>query len=67
MDHLVKRCEEAHASGADFPTVWQTILRGDPAVLGLPVQAMKNGQPVLRVRLVTGHDLVRGPHGYSVE
>lgn len=67
MDRLLQQCVAARRSGADFPTVWNTILRNHPFVAGQPVQAIEDGAPVLKVPLVTGHHLVFGPDGYSIE
>jgi hypothetical protein len=67
VDDLVEKCAAARASGADFPTVWNTILRGKTLVAGIPVQAIRDGQPVLKVRLITNQYIVYGPDGYSIE
>jgi hypothetical protein len=44
--------------GSDFPTVWQTILRGHPLILGMPEQRLEGGRAQLHVRLITGQRLV---------
>jgi hypothetical protein len=66
VDELVRTCQAARLNGADFPTVWNTILRNDRRVAGTPVQAMENGKPLLQVRLVTGQQIVYGPDGYAL-
>jgi hypothetical protein len=66
VQHLVDACMAARARGADFPTVWHEILKNNPLVASIPIQAIENGVPVLKVRLVTGKELVFGPAGYSV-
>jgi hypothetical protein len=66
-DDLLKLCTAARAAGADFPTVWNTVLRGQDLIAGRPVQAMKDGHPVLKILLTTNRHLVCGPNGYSVE
>jgi hypothetical protein len=67
VDELVKQCAAAKASGADFPTVWNTILKKKRLIAGLPVQAIKDGHPVLKILLTTNQHLIYGPDGYSVE
>jgi len=67
VDELLKQCTAAKAAGADFPTVWNTILKGKRLIAGLPVQAIKEGHPVLKILLTTRQHLVCGPDGYSVE
>jgi len=51
--NLVERCTEA-AHGADFPTVWHTVLKRDPLVAGIPRQRMAGAKSVLEVPLITG-------------
>ena len=66
VEQLLKRCMAAKADGADFPTIWNTILRGNRLVIGHPVQAMENGVPVLRIRLLNNQHLVYGRDGFSL-
>ena len=54
-------------AGADFPTVWNTILKTNRLVLGIPIQALQDGRPVLKIRLTTKKHIVHGPDGYAVE
>jgi hypothetical protein len=51
---LVERCIAARNGGADFPTVWQTVLRLDPLVLGVPMQMISDGNLRLEIRLFPG-------------
>ena len=67
VDDLLHQCAAAKAAGADFPTVWNTVLRGQCLIAGRPVQAMKDGKPVLKIPLTTNRNLICGPNGYSVE
>ena len=67
MNTLLERCNAERSNGADFPTVWNKILKAHHLVNGVPVQAIENGESVLKVRLITGHHLVCGPDGYSLE
>ena len=57
-DDLLGQCNEAIRTGADFPTVWQTILRRSELVVGMPVQRMSSNRAQLQVRLFTGQSLV---------
>jgi hypothetical protein len=43
---------------ADFPTVWEAILRRHRLVSGPPVQAIRDGRPRLEIRLMTGQSIV---------
>jgi hypothetical protein len=67
VSQLADRCNAARLAGADFPTVWNTILTKNRLVLGIPIQALQDGKPVLKVRLTTSQHLVYGPSGYAVE
>ncbi|MCR4283290.1 MAG: hypothetical protein NUV72_09730 [Bauldia sp.] len=60
-ERLVAVCIAAAAGGADFPAVWNTVLKRHPAVAGLPIQRMDGGTALLEVRLVTGERIVVGP------
>jgi hypothetical protein len=55
---LLGKCVASIRSGDDFPTVWATILKRDPLVLGPPVSTIKDGRARLEVFLVTGQRLV---------
>ena len=66
VDELVEKCIAASFEGADFSTVWNTILKKSRLVAGMPVQALKDGKPVLTVRLTTNQTIVYGPGGYSL-
>jgi hypothetical protein len=66
VEQLLKRCVAAKADGADFPTIWNTILKGNALVIGHPVQGLENGVPVLRIRLLNNQHLVHGPDGFSL-
>jgi hypothetical protein len=65
-DRLVQRCSAARSSGADFPTVWNTILKKNRLVAGIPVQAIEDGKPVLKVLLASNQYLVCGRDGFCV-
>jgi hypothetical protein len=55
---LIRSCLAAKAQGADFPTIWQTILRHHPLVSGKPVQTLKDQRPHLEIPLANGHWLI---------
>jgi hypothetical protein len=55
---LVKSCNDARGRGADFPTVWHTVLKGHPLVAGIPRQRMNGSIFLLEIPLITGHCLV---------
>jgi hypothetical protein len=55
---LLEKCVEAMGQGADFPTVWNTVIRGHPAVMGPPVQHLDGDRSQLRVLLMFGERLV---------
>jgi hypothetical protein len=57
-DHLLAKCAASIGSGADFPTIWQTILRGHPLVISPPVQGVGGGRVRLEGFLITGQRLV---------
>ena len=65
---LVERCIVARSGGADFPTVWETVLRRHWLVNGIPVQTIDNGRIQLEIRLITGHRLIYDStaNGYSL-
>lgn len=64
---LVRACIEARADGADFPTIWQSILSGHPLVSGLPVQGADVTSPALEVHLLTGQCVVYRAGAFTLE
>jgi hypothetical protein len=50
---LVERCGAATAHGADFPTVWHTVLKKDPLVAGIPRQRLAGARSILEIPLIT--------------
>jgi hypothetical protein len=66
VEQLLKRCVAARAEGADFPTIWNTILKGNRLVVGHPVQGIENGAPVMRIPLLNNQHLVYGRDGFSL-
>ena len=61
---LLKRCEQAHSDGRDFPTIWHGILKPHPLVTGLPMHEIQDGKSFIVVRLLTGHRLASSPEGF---
>ena len=58
---LAEECTLAARSGTDFPTIWETILRRHPMVVGAPVQRLADGKPQLQIALATHQDMVWKP------
>ena len=63
---LLRKCLAARRAGDDFPTVWQTVLKGHPLVVGVPFQRIENDQPLLEIRLITGQRLILDDKGYRI-
>ena len=65
---LVERCIAARNGGADFPTVWLTVLRLDPLVRGIPMQTINDGRVQLEIHLLTGQRFIFDSeiNGYSL-
>ncbi len=63
---LLETCIAAKRGGADFPTVWQTILRGHPLVIGPPVSRLDGGMAILEVSLINGQRIVHDHAGYRL-
>ena len=56
---LVRKCNEAmRRRGVDFPTLWHTIIRPDPAVIGVPAQRLDGDRIYLEGPLLRGNWLV---------
>jgi cbb3-type cytochrome oxidase maturation protein len=57
-DDLVEKCNEAMRLGVDFPTLWHTIIKCDPNVMGPPVQRLEGNRTYLEIALLRGDWLV---------
>jgi hypothetical protein len=57
-NHLAQLCTELVRKGNDFPTVWSTVLKGNPLIDGLPQSRLEGPRPVLEIRLITGERLI---------
>ncbi|MCV3205503.1 hypothetical protein OHD62_06925 [Mesorhizobium sp. YC-39] len=55
---LLDACNAEKNQGADFPTIWKTILKAHPYVAGSPIQDSGEDGPILRIPLITGQFLV---------
>jgi hypothetical protein len=55
---FVQLCNELVRKGEDFLTVWNTVLRGNAVVAGIPQSRLEGKRPVLEVWLITGERLV---------
>jgi hypothetical protein len=60
-ERLTAACLAAASTGADFPTVWRTVLKGHAAVTGRPVQRLDGTSTFLEIPLITGERIVFGP------
>jgi hypothetical protein len=61
---LIAACEKARLEGKDFPTVWRTVLRPHPLVLGLPTHEVSGGEARILISLRTGQKVVSARDGY---
>jgi hypothetical protein len=55
---LVQKCNEAMSLGVDFPTLWHTIIKPDPTVIGPPIQRLDGDRTYLAIPLLRGDFLV---------
>jgi hypothetical protein len=55
---LAELCTELVRNGNDFPTVWNTVLKGNALVDGIPQSRHENARALLEIRLITGERLV---------
>jgi len=57
-DDWAQLCTELVRKGNDFPTVWNTVLKGNALVDGIPRSTREGAKSVLEIRLITGERLV---------
>jgi len=56
---LVLKCTAIARDGADFPTVWEAVLKKNALVVGPPVQTFDDEERAqLEIRLISGQRLV---------
>ena len=53
-DSLVQTCTQAARAGAEFPAIWDSILRTHDLVASPPIQTFEDEQPHLDIRLRNG-------------
>jgi hypothetical protein len=66
---LVLKCTTMARAGADFPSVWDSVLKGHAIVAGSPVQSFDDEEgPQLEIQLINGLRLVytSASNAYSV-
>lgn len=64
---LLRECERARSAGKDFPTIWNTILKHHPLVLGPPTHQVTNGVAQIVVTLITGERMLSVADGFSLD
>jgi hypothetical protein len=56
---LARKCTTAVQGGKTFPTVWQTLLKGNGLLEGIPRQRLdQRMRPILAIPLITGQQLI---------
>lgn len=55
---LALSCMVAAHAGADFQTIWDTVLRRNALVAGPPIQTFGDKLPQLEIRLINGQRLI---------
>jgi hypothetical protein len=58
MNDLMASCNEAMRIGVDFPTLWHTVIKPHPSVVGVPVQRLDGHRTYLEIPLLRGDWLV---------
>ena len=59
---LVLKCTAIARTGADFPTVWDAVLKGHALVGGPPIQSFDDEErPQLEIQLINNQRLVYNP------
>lgn len=66
-DDLLARCERARLDGKDFPTIWISILRNHPLVIGLPQHDVRDGEALIVIRLIGGRALLSFRSGFRLD
>ena len=55
---LAAFCTALVRKGEDFPTVWATVLKGNPLVDDIPKSKLEGSRTVLEIKLITGERLL---------
>jgi hypothetical protein len=58
VQDLLRICHDAMHSGVDFPTLWHTVIKPHPMVVGVPVQRWDGIRTYLEIPLLRGDCLV---------
>lgn len=66
-EDLLARCEQARRAGSDFPTIWLTILKSHPLVIGLPRHLVRDGKAIIVVKLQNRYELLSSPDRFWLE
>ena len=66
MNDLVQSCNDAMRTGVDFPTLWHTVIKPHPSVVGVPVQRLDGNRTYLEIPLLRGDWLVVDTEGRTV-
>ena len=66
MNDLVQSCNDAMRTGVDFPTLWHTVIKPHPSVVGVPVQRLDGNRTYLEIPLLRGDWLVVDTDGRTV-
>ncbi|GLS38176.1 hypothetical protein GCM10010869_37700 [Mesorhizobium tianshanense] len=67
VSRLVKECNLTRSKGVDFPTIWQTTLKGHAYVAGPPMQDRNQEGPILKIPLITGRYLIFDASGFRLD
>ena len=63
---LLEVCIALSRTGADFPTVWNEVLKRHRLVIGPPQSRVRGNEPIIEITLTTGQRIICGQHGYSI-
>jgi hypothetical protein len=55
---LLRKCNDGMRSGIDFPTLWHTVIKQHPTVVGVPIQRSDGHRTYLEIPLLRGDYLV---------
>jgi hypothetical protein len=66
MNDLIENCNDAMRIGMDFPTLWHTVIKLHPSVVGVPVQRLDGNRTYLEIPLLRGDWLVVDTDGRTV-
>lgn len=67
VSKLVMECNLMRSKGVDFPTIWQSTLKGHSYVAGSPIQGRNEEGPILKIPLTTGRNLIFDASGFRLD